>query len=236
MARRRGVRRLDGRPPAGPARRLDDPDLARGLPLRQADDQGRVRAQQALPADRAAQAAELDQGDRAEGGARLRGPRRGGQGRHHQALHRAPQPAWRARRRAGEADRARGAPVVLPALRPAPPDRRRDRALRPVLVQPRRRRTGDGLLHPGGVRGVHAPGARVRTDAGAQRHPPDQVLVLGVQGRAAHSVRHPPGRSRTPLEAQPDGPRLPRQVGRTTPRPRSRCSSTPTRRTRPGPS
>ena len=36
-------------------------------------------------------------------------------------------------------------PVVLPALRPAPADRRRDGPLRPVLVQPRRRRAGHGL-------------------------------------------------------------------------------------------
>ena len=62
----------------------------------------------------------------------------------------------------------------------APARRRGDRAVRPLLVQPGRRRAGDGLLHPRGVPGVHAPGAGVRADAGAQRDPPDQVLVLGV--------------------------------------------------------
>ena len=39
----------------------------------------------------------------------VRGPRCRGQGRHHQALHGAPQPAAGARRRAGEADGARTA-------------------------------------------------------------------------------------------------------------------------------
>ncbi len=39
------------------------------------------------------------------------------------------------------------APMVLPALHPASTDRGRDRPLQPELVQPRRRRAGDGLLH-----------------------------------------------------------------------------------------
>ena len=40
------------------------------------------------------------------------------------------------------------------------PAARRDRAVRPVLVQPRRRRAGDGLLHPQAARRVHPPGHR----------------------------------------------------------------------------
>ena len=39
--------------------------------------------------------------------------------------------------------------MVLPALRAAPAGGGRDRAVRPQLVQPRRRREGDGLLHAG---------------------------------------------------------------------------------------
>ena len=77
----------------------------------------------------------------------VRGPRRGRQGRHDQALHGAPQPPRRTRGRAGEADAAGAGAVVLPALRAAPADRRRDRAVRPLVVQPRRRRAGDGFLH-----------------------------------------------------------------------------------------
>ena len=71
------------------------------------------------------------------------------------------------RRGAGEAERAGAHPVVLPALHRAPAGRRGDRAVRPVLVQPGRRRAGHGLLHPRRVPGVHAPGAGVRADAGA---------------------------------------------------------------------
>ena len=48
---------------------------------------------------------------------RVRGPGRGRQGRHDQAVHRAPQPARRPGRGAGQADRARAHAVVLPALR-----------------------------------------------------------------------------------------------------------------------
>jgi polyphosphate kinase 2 (PPK2 family) len=44
------------------------------------------------------------------------------------------------------AERARAHAVVLPALRHPPARGRRDRALRPQLVQPRRRRAGHGLL------------------------------------------------------------------------------------------
>ena len=147
--------------------------------------------------------------------AALRGPGRGRQGRHDQAVHRAPQPARRPGRRAGQAHRARAHPVVLPALRRAPADGGRDRAVRPLLVQPGRRRAGDGLLHPGRVPGVHAPGPGVRADAGAQRHPPDQVLVLGVPRRAAHPVRI--RREIDPVrqwKLEPDGPGVAGQVGR----------------------
>ena len=53
----------------------------------------------------------------------------------------------------------------------APAGGRRDRAVRPQLVQPRRRRAGDGLLHRGRRRGVLPLGARVRAHAGALGHP-----------------------------------------------------------------
>ena len=48
---------------------------------------------------------------------------------------------------AAGADRARAQPMVFPALRRPSAGGRRDRAVRPQLVQPRRRRTGDGILH-----------------------------------------------------------------------------------------
>ena len=52
--------------------------------------------------------------------------------------------------------------VVFPALRGAPSGRRRTRAVRPQLVQPRRGGAGDGLLQPGAVRAVPRRLPRVR--------------------------------------------------------------------------
>ena len=141
---RRGLGR---RPRTLRARRPPRRDLARGLSVRRADAAPGVRDRQAAAADRAAEAAGLGQGHRAEARRRLRGPGRRRQGRHDQAVHRAPEPARRPRGGAGQAVGARAHPVVLPALRPAPARGRGDRAVRPVLVQPRRRRAGDGLLH-----------------------------------------------------------------------------------------
>ena len=85
-------------------------------------------------------------------------------------------------------DRARAHPVVLPALRRAPAGGRRDRAVRPVLVQPGRRRAGDGLLHRRRVPAVPAPVPGVRADAGRGRDPAAQVLVLGQRRRAGAAV------------------------------------------------
>ena len=56
--------------------------------------------------------------------------------------------------------------------------------LRPLLVQPRRRRAGDGLLHPGRVPPLPAPVPDLRADARRGRHPAAQVLVLGQRRRA----------------------------------------------------
>ena len=54
---------------------------------------------------------------------------------------------------------------------------RRGRHLRPELVQPCRRRAGDGLLHPGGEREVPRAGAGGRASDGRQRDHLDQVLA-----------------------------------------------------------
>ena len=75
----------------------------------------------------------------------LRGPRRGRQNGTIKRFMEHLNPRARASSRSrspSEIERA----VVLPALRAAPADARRDRALRPQLVQPRRRRARDGLL------------------------------------------------------------------------------------------
>src|SRR5487761_1710193 len=118
--------------------------------------------------------------DRAADHHRLRGPRRRGQRRHDQALHRAPEPARGDRRGAGKAVGARADPVVLPAVRDAPARRGRDRDVRQVLVQPGRGRAGHEVCHAGRIRRVHARGAGIRADAGALRAVADEVLVLRV--------------------------------------------------------
>ncbi len=129
----------------------------------------------------------------------------------------------------------RARPVVLPALHPAPAHRGRDRAVRPLLVQPRRRRARDGLLHRRRIQRVHAPGARVRAQSGAQRHPPDQVLVLGEPRGAAPPLQGARDRTRSSSGScrRSTSPRS--TSGTTTPRPRRRCSSTPTPPMRRGP-
>ena len=158
----------------------------------------------------------------------LRRPRCGRQGRHHQALHGAPEPARRACGGAGEALGGGARAVVLPALCAAPADARRDRPVRPQLVQPCRRRARDGFLHERRVHRVHAPGAGVRAPPGAQRRACLQVLVLGQPRRAASPLQgaaQPPAEA---VEAQPDRHGLARQVGRLHPCQGRRCSSTPT--------
>ena len=133
---------------------------------------------------RARPAAVLGQAAGPEGRADLRRARRGRQGRDDQAPDRAAEPARRDRRGAARADRAREHPVVLPALRRPPAGGGRDRHLRPLLVQPRRRRAGARVLHRGRARGVDALLPRVRADARALRDHPAQVLVLGQRRRA----------------------------------------------------
>jgi hypothetical protein len=101
--------------------------------------------EKAAAADRAAQAAELGQGDREKLVIRFEGRDAAGKGRDHQAVHRAPESAGRPGRRAGEAPGAREHPLVLPALHRSPARRRGDRPVRPVLVQPGGRRASHGV-------------------------------------------------------------------------------------------
>jgi Polyphosphate kinase 2 (PPK2) len=55
---------------------------------------------------------------------------------------------------------------------------RRNRVVRPQLVQPRRRRTCHGFLHRGRLRGVLPHCAGIRADAGPVRHHSAEILVL----------------------------------------------------------
>ena len=99
----------------------------RRLSLPQPDVAQVLRGSQVPPAGRAAETAGVGQGDRRTGRDPVRGARCRRQGRHDQALHGAPEPARCPRGRAREAERSRARTVVLPALRRAPADGRRDR-------------------------------------------------------------------------------------------------------------
>ena len=121
----------------------------------------------------------------------LRRPRRRREGQRDQAGRRIPQCPGRPSRRAAGAERPGTRSVVFPALRQASAIRRRNRVDGPVLVQPRRRRAGDGLLHPGGVPPVPGPVPGVRAVGRRGRHPAAQVLVLGQRRRTG--ARSTPG-------------------------------------------
>src|SRR5262245_46402476 len=125
----------------------------------------------------------------------------------------APQSAGLPHRRAACADRARARPMVLPALRPAPAYGRRDRAVRPQLVQPRRRRTRDGLLHGRRIRGVLPFRAGVRAPAGAIWNRAGQVLVLDHRRRTESTLPDAHQRSVETMEALADGPRVTPALG-----------------------
>ena len=84
--------------------------------------------------------------EEAQGHRPVRGPRRRRQGRHHQGAHRKGEPAGVPCRGPARAVRPAKIPAVHAALYRAISGRRRDRDLRPQLVQPRRRRICDGLL------------------------------------------------------------------------------------------
>ena len=124
--------------------------------------------------------------------------------------------------------------MVLPALYPPLAARRRNRPVRPLLVQPRRRRAGDGVLQRQGISRVHAPGAGAGAHVRAQRHRPVQVLVLGQPGTSRDAVSR---RARTTPSSNGNCRRSTASrstSGRPIPRPRRRCSSIPTPPTRPG--
>ena len=124
---------------------------AGGMPAAGPDRVCRIRARAVPPAMRVGQAPGVGAQKQAEARSPVRGARRSWQRRGDQADHATPQSAGLPGRRADRAHRARAHAMVLPALRRAPAGRRRDRALRPQLVQPRRRRARHGLLLGRGI-------------------------------------------------------------------------------------
>ena len=87
-------------------------------------------------------------------------------------------------------------------------------SLRPLVVQPRRRREGIRFLHRGRVRSLHQAGPAPRRDDRRERHTPHQALLLRQPARAALALR--PARQRPPqaVEDQHNGPAVEGQVGR----------------------
>ena len=198
-------RRLRGRgaggqrpdPPLGgwPGRR----HLARVLPVPGADLGPGVRVREAAAADRAAQDAELDEDLGRSSG---------------DSCSRAATPPARAARSSGSWNTStRGTPASSRwRSRPSRelrqwyfqryiahlPGPGRGHAVRPVLVHPRRGRTGDGLLHP--ARSTPSSCARRRCSRTCwwnEGFQADQVLVLGDPRRAEHPVPDPADRPGT---------------------------------------
>ena len=122
-----------------------------------------------------------------------------------QAVHRGAQSPAGEDRRAARADRAGAHPVVLPALHRASAGGRRDRLHGPVLVQPGRRRTGDGVLHAGRVPALPAPDPDLRATARRGRNHAAQVLVLGVGCGAGEAFPVRLDRPEATMEALADG-------------------------------
>ena len=150
---------------------------------------------------------------------RLRGPRRRGQGRHHPGDHRAGQPARVPPGRAAGAVGPREVADVHAALHAAFPGGRRDRDLRPQLVQPRRRRVRDGLLHEGAARALPRTVSRDREVHRRRRHPAHQDLAGGraTRSRSAASRRASTTRSASGSSARWTCPRA--ASGSSTPAP-----------------
>ena len=129
------------------------------------------------------------------------------------------------RRGPARPDRAREDAVVLPALRAAPAGRRRDGPLRPQLVQPRRRRARDGLLHGG--RSTRSSCAPARSSSGCWCAPGSSWSSTGSRSATRSRSGASSDRIERPdqaLEAEPDGPRSHAPDGSSTRRPRTRCS------------
>src|SRR6478752_2248996 len=96
--------------------------------------------------------------------------------------------------------------MVLPALRGAPARGGGNRADGPLLVQPRRRRTRDGVLHARRTQALYGPMPRVRAPPDPGRHPHVQILVLDQPRGAGTPVQVQTRGSAAAMEAFAHGP------------------------------
>ena len=202
-------------------------------PTAKAQAQGlRKGARQA--AGRALPPAGLGEGLRRAHHHRARGPRRRRQGRADQGDDRTREPARLSRRRPAGAVGPREDADVHAALHGALSRRRRDRDLRPQLVQPRRRRACHGLLHARAAPALPRalPGRGEVHHRG--RHPADQDLARGRPGGAGTALHGAHRRSDPAVEAEPDGCRILQALVRFLAGARSHAATTPTPTTRRG--
>ena len=220
----------DRRPGPDRSRRAADRDVARGLPVRPADDAQRVRGQRSGCCRSSCSR-----------------PRRGcaRPARSSSSCSRAATRPARAARSSGSwSTSTRAATTVVALTAPSErergqwyfqryvqhlPTQGRDRAVRPLLVQPGRRRAGDGVLHR--RRSTRSSCARSPSSRRCSRGPAPRWSSCGSRCRGAS--RSPASRSAASTRcasgssARWTWPRS--TAGTTTPPPRRRCSATPTR-------
>ncbi len=162
-----------------------------------------------------AEPADVGKGERRPHSHPLRGARRRWQGRHDQTPDREGQPSRLPGRRAAGAFGPAEDPALHATLHRAAARRRRGADLRPELVQPPRRRAGDGLLQRRGgdalPPGDPAPGGADHRVG----HPAAQVLPHRRREGAGAPLPPAHRRSGSPVEAVADGPRSPTGAGGT---------------------
>src|SRR6185436_13018186 len=100
-----------------------------------------------------------------------------------------------------------------PALHRRAARRRRDRPVRPLLVQPRRRREGPRVLHARGAPAVPPPVPDRRAPPRRGRDPLGEVLVLGLRRGAGAAVPRSDRRPDPSVEAERDRPVLALALG-----------------------
>src|SRR6185436_3519146 len=124
------------------------------------------------------------------------------------------------RRGATSAIRPREKSDVCPTISHALSGGRRNRHLRPKLVQPCQGRIRHGLLYKGAVRKLPRTRPHYRRVFYERRNYPDQILARGEQRRTRAALPGSRRRSVAPVEAQSDGSALTREVVRLLPRTR----------------
>ena len=195
-----------GQGPQGRSQRQGGPVGRPPRAGRQAQPQARgLRGQAARAAREARRAAGMGAARGQEDLHRVRGTGRRRQRRRHQGHHRQGESARIPRGRTPRTDRAREIANVHSAILAAPAGRRRDRDLRPQLVQSRRGRARHGLLHARGGQALSQHRPACREGHGRLRDHPAQVLARGESRGAGEAAQGAHRRRPQDLEALEDG-------------------------------